>query len=176
MKKAAAGRLTESFDRLDRMGAVQSCRLADQQEQLADEYLRLTEEGQSLVVVAQTWAEVHRVNERVRTALKKKGLVAADEHMVEVLEKVDLTTAQKRDERFYSFNQIIVFNQPLHGLAPSPRGKLSGIVKRGVLLEVGGKALLISRRNLDHINICKPLTITLAQGDRLQIKANRLML
>jgi conjugative relaxase-like TrwC/TraI family protein len=175
VKDAAAGRLDKSFERLDAMGAVQSCRLDEQKERLADEYLRLAEDGQSLVVVAQTWAEVHRINERVRDKLKPNGLIAVDEHQVEVLEKVDLTTAQKRDERFFSSDQMVVFNQPLHGFASGTRGKLSGIVKRGVLVEVGGKALLIPRRQLDHINICRSMTIALARGDRLQIKANRRM-
>jgi ATP-dependent exoDNAse (exonuclease V) alpha subunit len=175
VKEAATGNLAESFDRLNNLGVVQACRLDDQQERLADEYLRLAEEGQSLVVVAQTWAEVHRVNERVRAALKKKGIVAADEHLIEALEKIDLTTAQKRDERFYSSNQTVVFNQPLRGFASGTHGKLSGIVKRGVLVEVGGKALLVPRRQLDHISVCRPLTLALGQGDRLQIKANRRM-
>jgi ATP-dependent exoDNAse (exonuclease V) alpha subunit len=175
VKDAAAGRLEKSFERLEAMGAVQSCRLDEQQERLADEYLRLAADGQSLVVVAQTWAEVHRVNERVRDKLKTKGLVAADEHQVEVLEKIDLTMAQKRDERFFSSDQTVVFNQPLRGFASGTRGKLSGIVKRGVLVEVGGKVLLVPRRQLDHINICRPRTIALSQGDRLQLKANRRM-
>jgi conjugative relaxase-like TrwC/TraI family protein len=175
VKAAATGRLAESFERLDKMGAIQACRLADQQESLADEYLQLAENGQSLVVVAQTWAEVHRVNERVRDKLKTKGLVAADGHQVEVLEKVDLTTAQKRDERFFSSDQVVVFNQPLRGFASGTRGKLSGIVKRGVLVEVNGKMLLVPRRQLGHINICRPMTIALSRGDRLQIKANRRM-
>ena len=175
VKDAASGRLAESFDRLDSLGVVEACGLADQQERLAEEYLRLVEHGQSLVVVAQTWAEVHRVNERVRAALKKKGLIATDEHPVEALEKVDLTTAQKRDERFFSSDQTVVFNQSLRGLASGTCGKLSGIVKRGVLVEIGGKTLLVPRRQLDRINICRPMTIALARGDRLQIKANRKM-
>ncbi|MCI0704605.1 MAG: relaxase domain-containing protein, partial [Planctomycetia bacterium] len=175
VKEAAAGQLAESFDRLNSMGAVQACRLDDQQERLADEYLRLAEEGQSLLVVAQTWAEVHRVNERVRAALKRKGLVASDERAVEALEKVDLTTAQKRDTRFHLSDHVVVFNQPLRGFASGTRGRLSGIVKRGVLVEVGGKMLLVPRPQLDHITICRPLKLALAQGDRLQLKANRRM-
>jgi ATP-dependent exoDNAse (exonuclease V) alpha subunit len=175
VKEAASGRLAESFDRLNGLGVVQVCGLADQQERLAQEYLRLAEDGQSLVVVAQTWAEVHRVNERVRAALKKKGLIAADEHSVDVLEKVDLTIAQKRDERFFSSDQMVVFNQPFRSFASGTRGKLSGIVKRGVLVEIGGKMLLVPRRQLDHINVCRPMTIALARGDRIQIKANRKM-
>lgn len=175
VKDAADGRLMESFNKLDGMGAIQACCLDEQQQKLADEYLRLAEGGHSLVVVAQTWAEVHRVNERVRAALKTKGIVASDEHQVEVLEKVDLTLAQKWDERFFSAEQLVVFNQSLRGFEPGTRGKLSGVVKRGVLVEVDGKALLIPRRQLDRINICRPMTVTLARGDRIQIKANRRM-
>lgn len=175
VKEAAAGQLAESFDRLSGIGAVQACRLDDQQERLAEEYLRLAEEGQSLVVIAQTWAEVHRVNERVREALKKKGLVASDEQTVEALEKVDLTTAQKRDSRFHFSDHVVVFNQTLRGFASGTRGKLSGIVKRGALVEVSGKALLVPSRQLDRITVCRPLKVALAQGDRLQLKANRRM-
>jgi len=88
---------------------------------------------------------------------------------------VDLTAAQKRDERFFSTDQTVIFNQPLRGCAPGTRGKVSGIVKRGVLVEAGGKALLIPRRQLHRINICRPMPILLARGDRIQIKANRRM-
>jgi conjugative relaxase-like TrwC/TraI family protein len=175
VKDAAAGRLAESFDQLNNAGALGVCRLDEQQEKLADEYVRLAETGQSLVVVAQTWAEVNRVNERVRAVLKQKSLLAAEERQVEILDKLDLTTAQKRDERFAAADQPVVFNQPVRGFKPGTRGKLFGVVKRGVLVEVAGKLLLVPRQQLDRINICRSLTIPLAQGDRLQIKANRCM-
>ncbi len=175
VKEAAGGQLTESFDRLNRIGAIQACRLDEQQERLTEEYLRLAEEGQSLVVVAQTWAEVHRVNERVRTALKRKGLVAYEERDVEALEKVDLTSAQKRDARFHLTDHVVVFNQPLRGFSSGTRGRLSGVVNRGVLVEVAGKMLLVSRSHFDRITVCRPLKLALAQGDRLQLKANRRM-
>jgi conjugative relaxase-like TrwC/TraI family protein len=175
VKEAAAGRLAESFDQLVGTGAIKVCRLEEQQEKLAEEYVTLAETGQSLVVVAQTWAEVNRVNERVREALKKKCLVAAEERQVEILEKLDLTTAQKRDERFAAKDQPIVFNQPVRGFKPGTRGKIFSVLPRGVLVEVNNKLLLMPHRQLDKINICRSLTIPLAQGDRLQIKANRRM-
>ena len=175
VKEAAAGQLAESFDRLDKTGAIQACPLAEQQNYLADEYVRLAENGQSLVVVAQTWAEVNRVNERVRAVLKTKGLVAADDKQVEVLDKIDLTTAQKRDERFAPANQPMVFNQPVRGFKPGTRGRVFAVMERGVMVEVNEKLFLIPHRQLDRITICKAKTIPLTQGDRLQIKANRRM-
>ena len=54
VEAAAAGRLVESFKRLDQMGAIVSCGLGEQADKLADEYLRLAEQKASAVVVSQT--------------------------------------------------------------------------------------------------------------------------
>src|SRR2546422_3793161 len=93
------------------MGAVVARGLGDQADKLADEYVRLAEQNASAVVVSQTWAEVHRVNSLVRNALKTKGLIGANDTTVQVLDRLDLTKAQKRDERFYPQDAVIVFNQ-----------------------------------------------------------------
>jgi ATP-dependent exoDNAse (exonuclease V) alpha subunit len=170
---AAAGKLAESFERLNKMGAVVSCRLGEQADKLADEYVRLAEEKASAVVVSQTWAEVHRINFKVRDALKGKGLLGANDVTVEALDKLDLTNAQKRDQRFYSKDAVIVFNQKVRQAEQGKRGKLAGIIKAGVLVEVDGKCVTISNKVLDKITVCLPREISVAQGDKLHLKANR---
>ena len=89
--------------------------------------------------MSQTWAEVHRVNSKVRDALKAKGLLGANDAVVQTLERLDLTNAQKRDKRFYSPDTVIVFNQKVRQTEPGKSGKLMGIVKAGVLADVDGK-------------------------------------
>ncbi len=66
VESAAAGKLGDSFERLDKMGAIFACDIGEQADKLADEYLRLPEQNASATVVSQTWGEVHRVNSRVR--------------------------------------------------------------------------------------------------------------
>ncbi len=173
VESAAAGRLAESFKRLDLMGAVVGCGLGEQADKLADEHLRLTEQNASVVVVSQTWGEVHRVNTRVREALKAKRLLGANDTAVEVLERVDLTNAQKRDERFYPQGAVIVFNQKVREADAGAKGKLSGILKTGLLVEVGGRFVTVSNKMLDHISVCQTREIAVATGDRLHLKANR---
>src|SRR5438552_18449457 len=85
VESAAAGKMGESFERLDKMGAGVSCGLDDQADKLADQYIRFAEENASAVVVSQTWGEVHRVNSRVRDALKSKGLLGAADSVVQAL-------------------------------------------------------------------------------------------
>ena len=173
VESAAAGKMGESFERLDKMGAVMACGLGDQADKLAEEYLRLAEQNASAVVVSQTWAEVHRVNSRVRDALKAKGLLGPNDTTVQVLDKLDLTNAQKRDERFYPKDAVVVFNQKVREAEPGAKGKLAGIVKAGVLIEVNGKFVTVSNKMLDRITLCQSREVTLAERDRLHLKANR---
>jgi hypothetical protein len=155
------------------MGAVVACGPGQQADKLADEYVRIAEQNASAVVVSQTWAEVHRVNSRVRDVLKAKGLLGASDTKVQALERLDLTTAQKRDERFYPPDAVIVFNQKVRQAQPGATGKLGGILKSSVLIEVGGKFVTVSNKFLDRITVCQPRELSIGAGERLQLKANR---
>ena len=173
VEAAASGDLPKSFARLEAIGAVLPCGLGEQADQLADEFLRLTTGGASTVVVSQTWGEVHRVNSKVRDALKSKGLLGANDTPIKVLDKLDLTNAQKRDERFYPPEAVLVFNQKVRDAEPGAKGKLAGILKSGLLVEVGGKFISVSNRLLDRISVCLEREIQVSPGDRLHLKANR---
>ena len=173
VESAAAGKLSDSFERLDKMGSVVACGLGNQADKLAEEYLRLAEQNASAVVVSQTWGEVHRVNSRVRDALKGKGLLGANDTTVQILDKLDLTNAQKRDERFYPPDAVVVFNQKVREAEPGAKGKLAGILKSSVLVEVGGRLITVSNKMLGHVTVYLPREISVAQGDRLHLKANR---
>jgi len=173
VESAAAGKLAESFAQLDKMGAVVACGLGEQADKLADEYLRLAEQDASAVIVSQTWAEVHRVNSRVRDALKAKGLLGPNDSTIEVLDRLDLTNAQKRDKRFYPKEAVVVFNQKIRKAEPGTKGKLAGIVKSGLLVDVGGQFVTVSNKMLDRVSICLAHECALSTGDRLHLKANR---
>jgi conjugative relaxase-like TrwC/TraI family protein len=170
---AAAGKLAESFERLDKMGAVVACGLGEQADKLAEEYLRLAEQNASAVVVSQTWTEVHHVNSRVRDALKSKGLLGANEATIQALDKLDLTNAQKRDERFFPPDAVIVFNQKVREAKLGAKGKLAAILKSSVLVEVDGKFVTVSNKVLNHVSVYVPREIRVAENDRLHLKANR---
>jgi conjugative relaxase-like TrwC/TraI family protein len=173
VEAAATGKLGDSFERLDKMGAIIACEIGEQTDLLADEYLRLAAQNASAVVVSQTWGEVHRVNTRVRDALKGKGLLGAADSTVQALERIDLTNAQKRDARFYPPESIVVFNQKVRDALPGTKGKLAGIVKAGVLIEVDGRFVTVPNKLLKRITLCQTRELNLASGDRLHLKANR---
>ena len=68
---------------------------------------------------------------------------------------------------------MIVFNQKVRQAEPGMRGKLTGIVKAGVLVKINGKCVTVSNKVLNKITVCLPREIPVAQGDKLHLKANR---
>ena len=54
----------------------------------------------------------------VRDALKSRGLLGAADSVVQALDKLDLTNAQKRDERFYPKDAVLDFDQKVREEQP----------------------------------------------------------
>lgn len=172
VKDASEGHLDASFRRLDRQGAIIACSAQDQEQQLAQRYLAITEQHQSVVVVSQTWSEIHRVNEQVRAALKDRGRLGAEERTVTALEPVDLTDAQKRDRRFYQGDTVLVLNRSVGGFRQGQSCRLVDITDKGLVLAGAGNTRHVPFRLADRITVCQPKPLVLAAGDRLQLKAN----
>jgi hypothetical protein len=172
VKEASAGNLSTSFNRLDRQGAIVVCSPSDQEERLAQSYLSLAEQHLSVVVVSQTWSEIHRVNEQVRSALKSRGLLGAEDRAMTTLETVDLTDAQKRDRRFYNENTVIVLNRNVAGLHKGQACQLVDIADKGLVLKGADNVSTVPFRFVNRITVCQRKELALASGDRLQLKAN----
>jgi conjugative relaxase-like TrwC/TraI family protein len=172
VKDASEGHLDASFRRLDRQGAIVVCSSDDQEQRLAERYLAIIEQHQSVVVVSQTWSEIHRVNEHVRAALKSHGRLGAEDRAVTALEAVDLTDAQKRDRRFYKKDTVLVVNRNVSGFQKGQACRLVDISYNGLVLEGAGETRTVSFKFADRLTACQPAPLALAAGDRLQLKAN----
>jgi conjugative relaxase-like TrwC/TraI family protein len=172
VKEASEGKLVESFRRLDRLGAIMECESLHQQEELAETFLELAEGNHSVVVVSQTWSEIRQVNDHVRSALRSRGRIGANEQVVTALEPVDLTAAQKRDRRFYDENSVVLVNREAGGFRKGETARLVTITQTSVALEGGERIRTVPFRFLDRLTVCQPRELALAAGDRLQLKAN----
>ncbi len=170
--EARNGQLAASFDRLNKNGAILQCGFFEQQKFLTDKFLELAAMRHSTVVVSQTWSELHKVNEQIRADLKLHGVIGKAEIIVTALEKLDLTDAQKRDERFYSEKSVIVFNRNVAGVKPGTQGRLVQIEGSKLYVKAAGKVRAVAFEQLEYLSVCEPKELALAAGDRLQLKAN----
>lgn len=173
VRKAQRGKYAESFDRLDRLGAIVECQTIDEQrERLVADYLALAGRKKSTVIVSQTWGEIHEINERIRAGLRTAGLIDKTDSMVTALTRLDLTNAQKRDKRFYPDGAVIVFNRETKDFAKGEVGKLLKATPTHLLVQTENQVQRIPFKLLDRLTICRAVEMTLAKGDQLQLKAN----
>jgi hypothetical protein len=173
VRKAQTGHYAESFDRLDQLGAIAECRTLDEQrEQLVSGYVELAQRNRSVVVVSQTWTEIHEINERIRIGLRNAGLIGKDDVTVQANERIDLTDAQKRDQRFYPANAVLVFNRDAGEFRKGDQGKLLKATASHLLVETETRVRKVAFNQLERITVCQPVDMTITPGDRLQLKAN----
>ena len=173
VRKAQSGQYAESFDRLDRLGAIVECQTLDEQrERLVADYLTLAEKKKSTVIVSQTWGEIHEINERIRIGMRRAGLIDKADVTVTAHERLDLTDAQKRDQRFYPANAVIVFNRKTKDFAKGESGTLLKATPTHLLVQTESKVQRIPFKLLNRLTVCQPVEMTLAKGDQLQLKAN----
>ena len=173
VRKAQSGQYDESFDRLDKLGAIVECRTTDEQrERLVSDYLTLAEKKKSTVIVSQTWGEIHEINERIRIGLRSAGLIDKADSTVTAHERLDLTDAQKRDKRFYPANAVIVFNRETKDFAKGEVATLLKATPTHLLVQTERKIQRVPFKLLNRLTVCQPVEMTLAKGDQLQLKAN----
>jgi ATP-dependent exoDNAse (exonuclease V) alpha subunit len=169
---ARDGNLARSFNRLDKLQAIEQCTLADQHEKLAARYLELTGQNQSCVVVSQSWNEIHKVNGRIRETLKNEGRIGGVETPVETLQPTDLTDAQKRDARSYGSGSVVVFNRNVKKFKAGDVAQFKAVIDGHLSVERDGETVKVPFTQLDKITVCQKKELALSAGDKLQLKAN----
>jgi conjugative relaxase-like TrwC/TraI family protein len=169
---ARDGNFARSFNRLDKLNAIQQCTFANQHEKLAARYLELAKQNQSCVVISQSWNEIHRLNDTIRAALKTEKRIGSDETAIAALLPVDLTDAQKRDARSYTPDAVLVFNRDVRGFKAGESARLKSIEPEHLLVECGKQAAKIPLKQLGKVTACQSREMALSPGDRLQLKAN----
>lgn len=171
VKAAAQGREAESFDRLDELGCVREEAGEDRHALLAEAYREAVERDERTLVVAQTWAEVNRVNDAIRQRLKTAGLLG-DGVAVNTFQPLNWEEAQKRDARYYAAGHHAVFLKRYGRFARGDACEIIEANERGLVLLKNGRRSSMSYRYADRFTVAAATPLELARGDRLQLKLN----
>ena len=93
----------KGFNALDRLGAVVVEPDREKlRERLTDAFLKTKDEGKTALIITPTNAEAGRLTVELRHALKERGQISGEEHVVRVRQATYWTDAQKRDGRIMS--------------------------------------------------------------------------
>ena len=171
VEAAAAGRIEESFDGLDRLGCIREVAPDDRRATLAREYLASVGRHERALVVAQTWNEVNGMNEAIRAELQTSGRIASGVAL-KTYQAVDLNEAEKQDARFYQPGQFAYVIKRYGRLAKGDLCPIAGTNERGLVLIKDGRRSTISYRHTHRLAIAVERETRVAPGDRLQLKFN----
>ncbi|WP_068770489.1 relaxase domain-containing protein [Termitidicoccus mucosus] len=174
VKAAADGELIKSFDRLDALGWVREREAEDLRKELAREYCAALSCKESVLAVAQTWAEVRALNAEIRQQLRESGKIGMGRQDVPVVswQSLDLSEAQKRDARFYPADSRVYFVRGYGRFMKGDWGTVAGVDARGVSLLKDGVTTRVGFEQASRFVVTAPYQIELAKGDRLQMKFN----
>ncbi|WP_161967473.1 MobF family relaxase [Fimbriiglobus ruber] len=153
VKLASQGRVSDAFEKLDRLGWVK------QGGDIAGDYVSAIRDGKSVLVVSPTHAEGDQVTAVIRARLKQEGRLKGEEKTFDGLSPVHLTEAE-RSESANLEGRVAVFVRS------------AGTHKAGdrVGVDAGNRDELAQRAK--SIAVYDRSSLALAIGDSVRITAN----
>ena len=171
VKAAAAGDALDSFNRLEKLGCIREVVDAKRSAALAREFVTAVGRKETTLVVAQTWAEVHRVNEAIREALRADGKLGRGTEL-RTFRPLDATVAQRRDPHFYAEGQHVYFLRRYGRFAKGDVCEVRGATARGIVVRKAGVETTVGFSYADRVIVAESVRLEIAPGDRLQLKLN----
>ncbi len=172
VEAASQGDSARSFEKLESIGAVVMCVPGSQHEKLAAQFVDHMTKKESALVVAQTWGEIHRLNDTIRAALKSAGHLPRKERLLKAREPMDLSNAQKRDPRYYDTETVVVFRRNGYGFERNQTARVIGALPASLVVESRGQIRAVPFSRLDQMTVCREREMAISVGERLQLKAN----
>lgn len=167
------GDVTKGFQMLDDLGYVHQIPDGDRYQRMATDYADSVDSGIETLVIAPTHAERALVTNAIRTEMKHRGHIQADDHTISILKSKRLGEARKENSVHYSKDDVIEF---------VTRGK--GGFKAGDRLRVtsiqDGKVIADSRKGRVEVPLDSPKSFEVyrwqeakfAVGDKIRITKN----
>lgn len=165
----AKGKVREGFDKLDCMGAIVEADQADLAGRLVEDYIASVKAKKDTLVISPTHAQGQAITERIRQRLRTEGLLGKREVTIERLRNLNLTDAQKSDERNYRDGQVVQFSQNVAGFQRGSRWSVEETAA-GIRLRNGeGDIMSLPTRHSDRFEVYAPEQLALSKGDKVRI-------
>ena len=174
VKLLAQGQARAGLGALDRLGWLDESG-GDYVKRAADHYVGLVAAKRDVILVAPTWAEIHRLTDEVRAGLKQRGLLG-ESQSVAVAEPLGYTQAQAERVANYRPGYWLTLHRPLReaGLPAGASVEVVAVARGALRIRDGqGREADVSlRRHAAAWTAAAPRVIELAPGDRVLVRQN----
>ena len=168
------GRVNDAFQIADELGQIHEIG-ADHElfKTAAGRYADILEGDGEVLVVSPTWKDIDRFNEAARSELKKRELIEGPEIDIDGVESLSWTSEEKRQLADYQTDQVLVFHRRT---AEFEKGESVRVLKHEgnhlMVERASGERAKVFRKQASAYDVCRPINLSIAKGDRLLFRAN----
>ena len=171
----AAGDVERGCRRLRKLGAWRE--ISDptaRYEQLGRDYAELVMRGKEVLAVSPTHAEGNRVVQAIRAQLRATGFLTGEEHHVERLVNLHLTTAQKTVSTNYRPGQLVQFVRRCDSFSPGERAEVVEAFDPGHLLiqRADGRRERLVLKLARAFAVYEATRLEVSVGDKIRVTQN----
>jgi hypothetical protein len=170
----SVGKAGEAFDLLDDLGFIRE--IADSEERyraMAKDYADCHAADDSEMIISPTHAEGRAVAAAVRSELKTREALGAEDRTLLRLENKDRSIAQRKDATSYDIGDTIQWNQNGPGIVRGDRVKVVGRDSGRVLVEdKRGQVKELPLVLAEHFELYRTESLPVADAERLRITRN----
>lgn len=166
MHAMAQGKVGEGLAQLDEIELIKESGPAYLAE-AARAYQERAQRGENVLLVSPTWAEIHQLNDLIRTGHKAAGLLQGPAAEVAVFQSVNLTKAQRENILQYREGMALTVTGPLPGFVQGETHSIKSVdTEAGRIKLENGKELAVER-HAASLDLGSWRTIEVAQGDKI---------
>jgi conjugative relaxase-like TrwC/TraI family protein len=174
VEDASAGKVAESFEKLQGIGAVSEVKEGDLIEGTAAAYLAAEADGAQVLAVTQTRAVASDVNAAIAARLENAGRITKARDL-DCLVVRDMLKAEKDDSRSYQVGDEIIFNATYGKHKKGEVARVAKVAGDALVLEPR-KGEVIGRRigykNAERWSVVDRQKLRIGEGSMLQMKGN----
>ncbi len=169
----STGDVAQGFEKLDRMGAIETIDPLQPNEKLVRDYVDTIRKGKSALIVSPTHKQAVSVTDTLRQKMQERGLLSSKEVTATRLTNLNLTEAERGDWRNFQIGQVIQFNQNLPGIKRGSVWTVERATEQGVTIQNDqGQTAPLPTVKGGQYDVYHKSEIQLAKGDSIRITRN----
>jgi conjugative relaxase-like TrwC/TraI family protein len=168
----SSGAARDGMAALDKLGWIHEGQ-ANYLKEAATAYFHSTDDGKNLdrcLAVSPTWEENRHLTHEIRSGLKERDLLPAEDTPCIVHDSLRWTVQQRSNWRNYQSGQVVTFTKSAWGMKAGESTPVEWVEKGKVLLS-GDKILPLKNAVSFDIGIAR--SVGICSGDKILIRANQ---
>lgn len=173
VRALAGGEIDRAFDKFEVLDAIHAYSDVDRPKRAAEAYFRSLDAGRSALCVSPTHAEGQQITVYIRMMMEATKKLTGPEHTYTRLKSLNLTEAQRRDNKTYQTGMVIQAHARMGRLNKDFRGKVVSVEEDTVKVQdVEGRTHALALSYAEKFSVFEEKEIELMAGDRIRISRN----